>query len=67
MGIESNFGGPQMNALAEAGQRGSEYVMPCVTQDWRDLLPAPTAVPCAVDKDEGRHNASFVRYEFELR
>src|SRR5262249_8215279 len=50
----------QMRTLAEAGQRRRERIMTSRAQPVGNPLPAPAAVPRAVDEDEGRHFALLV-------
>src|SRR4030081_3808709 len=44
-----------MHPLAQTRQSRSEYVVAGSAQERRDLLPTPTAMPCAMNEDIRAH------------
>ena len=56
--IELDAAPRQVLALAQAGERRRVNFVTGAAQRRRNDLPAPAAVPCAVNENVGRHNGS---------
>ena len=50
---EIDAGAQQVRALAEAGERRGEHLVPARSQPVDDAPPGPAAMPGAVNEDEG--------------
>jgi hypothetical protein len=55
MGVEFDVRPGEMLALAQAGERRGEYLVPGAAQERPDEAPAPAAVPGAVHQHERGH------------
>jgi hypothetical protein len=52
VGVEAGFRGEQRRFLGQPGQGWRPNSMPLGPQERRDPVPAPPAMPTAVDEDE---------------
>jgi hypothetical protein len=55
MGLQADERMRQVDALAEAGEGGGEDLMVMGASQGDEFLPAPAAMPGAVDQAIGRH------------